>query len=319
MCSAPLLAQAGILKTSMLVTIGGAVVYSIAAIGLNLLLGYAGLVSLGVAGFVGLGTYVTAFFLRDLSLSFWLGALAAVMGATLIGLLVGLVSLRVSGLYLAISTLCVSEILLKTFESFQPITGGMQGKRAAYPTLLGMTLSRESTYIMLVICLVLVMILTRNLVKGQFGRALHAMRGSDVAAQAMGVNLLKYRLLAFAISTAYAAFAGCLYVVFFRSTYPTSWTITLSLNMLAAVVIGGFRSIYGTVLGAFIVWVVPDVLIKRLPVIGSNPGVPYIFSGILIVLVILFYPSGLIQLFNDLRRGFASLTRSRGVPRGVSR
>ncbi|GHV26197.1 hypothetical protein FACS18948_1340 [Clostridia bacterium] len=301
LCLIPYLKDLGILNSGMIITLGGAIIYAIAALGLNLLLGYAGLVSLGVAGFIGLGAYVTAYFTNDLSITFWIAALSSIILATLIGLLVGLVSLRVSGLYLAISTLCVSEILLKTFESFDMITGGMTGKRASYPTFFAAALTREGTFILLVILLVLMMMLTRNLIKGSFGRALHAMRGSEVAAQAMGVNLLKYRLLAFALSTAYAALAGALYVVFIRSAYPTTWTITLSLNILAVVVIGGFRSIYGTVLGSLIVFVVPDLLLKKLPVIGEIPGLAYIFSGVMIVIVIMFYPAGLIKLFSDAR------------------
>ncbi|MDR2506198.1 MAG: branched-chain amino acid ABC transporter permease [Oscillospiraceae bacterium] len=301
LCLVPYLKDIGVFNAGMLITIGGAIIYSVAALGLNLLLGFAGLISLGVAGFVGLGAYATAYFTKDLGLAFWVAALGAIALATLIGLLVGLVSLRVSGLYLAIATLCVSEILLKTFESFDSITGGMTGKRAAYPTILGTTLTREGTYIMLVIVLVLLMMLTRNLVKGSFGRALHAMRGSEVAAQAMGVNLLKYRLLAFALSTAYAALAGALYVTFIRSSYPTTWTITLSLNILAVVVIGGFRSIYGTILGSFVAFIVPDLILKKLPVIGDVPGLAYIFNGVMIIIVIMFYPAGLIKLFSDAR------------------
>jgi branched-chain amino acid transport system permease protein len=191
---------------------------------------------------------------------------------TLIGIIVGLLSLRIAGLYLAIATLCVSEILLKTFEQFEDFTGGMHGISISFPTIFGVTLKRSSAYVMLTVALVLVMMLTYNLTRGQFGRALHACRGSESAAQAMGINLLKYRLTVFALSTAYSGLAGALYVFFIRGTYPTTWTLTLSLNVLAAVVVGGFRSIYGTVIGAFCIWSLSDLVLKKLPVIGGNFG-----------------------------------------------
>ncbi len=300
----PALTQSGIpfLKSSMVTTVAQVLIYSIAALGLNLLLGYSGLISLGTAGFMGLGAYLAAYFAEDLGLSFWVALLMAILIPTLLGLLVGLASLRIAGLYLAIATLCVSEILLKIFEQASDITGGMRGKNIGYPVLFSVKLSRDSTYLLLVVVLVLVMMLTFNIANGQLGRAMHAMRGSEVAAQAMGVNLLKYRLIVFAFATAYAGLAGALYVFFIRGTYPTTWVLNLSLNVLAAVVIGGFRSIYGTVLGAFVVWAFSDLMLKNLPIFGGNTGFAYIFNGILIILVVIFYPQGLIHLLSDLKR-----------------
>lgn len=298
----PLLSSAGIMKSSTLNYLGNVLIYAIAALGLNLLLGYSGLISLGTAGFMGLGAYAAAYFTADLGLSFWVAILLAIAVCTLIGILIGLVSLRISGLYLAIATLCVSEILLKSFEQVDTITGGMAGKKASFPTLFGTQLTRDSTYVLLVVVLVLIMMLTYSIVNGQLGRALHAMRGSEVAAQAMGVNLLKYRLIAFFLATAYAGLAGALYVFFIKFSYPSVWNLNLSLYVLAAVVIGGFRSIYGTVIGAFVVWAVPDLILKNLPVIGSINGLAYIFNGILIIVVIMFYPQGIPGLGHDIVR-----------------
>lgn len=297
----PLLSSAGLMKSSTLAYIGNVFIYAVAALGLNLLLGYSGLISLGTAGFMGLGSYIAAYVTKDLGLSFWLAILLAIVIPTFIGILIGLISLRIAGIYLAIATLCVSEILLKTFEQVDGITGGMQGKNASFPVIFGTQLGRTGTYIVLVVALVLVMMLTYNLVNGQMGRALHAMRGSEVAAQAMGVNLLKYRLIAFSLATAYAALAGALYVFFIKFSYPSVWNLNLSLYLLAAVVIGGVRSIYGTVLGAFVVWAVPDLILKNLPVIGEIHGLAYIFNGILIILVVMFTPQGIGGLWPWLR------------------
>ena len=297
----PLLAESKILPISYITMMGSVLIYTVAALGLNLLLGYSGLISLGTAGFMGLGAYVAGYFIKELQVPWIIALLVAVVGAALIGVLVGFVSLKVSGIYLAIVTLCVSEILRKTYEELDEFTGGFSGFNfGKYPNIFGLQLDRSSTYILIVIVLVLIMMLTHNLVRGQFGRAMHAMRGSEVAAQAMGINLLKYRLIVFAIATAYAALSGVLYIGFIRFATPDKWIMMLSLNILAMIVIGGFRSIYGTFFGVFLVYAVPDIVIK--PLFGDIGGLSYIFSGVLIILVILFYPNGLKAVVGDLKK-----------------
>lgn len=307
----PVLASLGIMQSSFLVNLGGVLIFSVVAMGLNLLLGYSGLISLGTAGFMGLGAYISGYLAEVKGLPFLLTALIAVLVSAILGILVGFVSLRVAGIYLAIATLCVSEILRKTFEELDEFTNGFSGLTASYPDLFGIRLSREATFVLLVVVLVLIMMLTYNLVNGQMGRALHAMRGSEVAAQAMGIYLLKYRLIVFAISAAYAALGGVLYVHFVRFSYPSTWVMMLSLNVLAMVVIGGLRSIYGTVIGAFIVYAVPDLVLKRIPVIGNIDGLPYIFSGVLIILVIMFYPNGVVGLRTDIGRLFKKTKKNK--------
>jgi len=298
----PYLSNWGLIRVSVLTTVASVLIFSIAALGLNLLLGYSGLISLGAAGFMGLGAYLAAFAIRQLDMSFWLAIVAALAIPTLLGILVGLVSLRIAGIYLAIATLCVSEILLKTFEEVEAFSGGMRGMTIRFPVIFGLQMNRETMFIILVIALVLMMMLTHNLVSGQFGRAMHAMRGSESAAQAMGVNLLKYRLIVFALSTAYAGLAGALYVFFIRASYPTTWGITLSLNLVAVIIIGGVRSIYGTVIGAFVVWGMSDLVLKQLPILGNLTGVPFIVTGVLIVVMILFYPYGLRYIPQDIKK-----------------
>ncbi len=302
----PPLASAGILRTSALSTLGFTLIYAIVAMGLNLLLGYSGLISLGTAGFMGLGAYLAAYVQDDLGLGFWLAMLAAIVVPTLIGILVGVVSLRVRSIYLAIATLTISEILLKTFEQAEWFTKGTAGKQSSYPVIFGVQTDRDLVFVLIVVALVLVMMLTHNIVHGQTGRALHAMRSSEVAAQAMGVNVLVYKLFAFAMATMYAGLAGALYLFFLRSSYPSTWNLFLSLNVIAMVVVGGLRSIYGTVAGAVVIFAVPELVLKELPVIGDTPGLPYIFSGVLIIVVIMFFPQGikgLADLARDAVRG----------------
>jgi len=296
----PKLAEVGMLKSSYITIIGGTLIYSIAALGLNVLLGFSGLITLGTAGFMGLASYISAYVTINMNLPFEVALILAVIIPTLIGVLVGLVSLKMEGMYLAIATLCVSEILRRTFDELDVFTNGFSGKQAGYPELLGfLQLDRTTTYYLIVFSLVIIMLITYNLINGQLGRALNAMRGSEAAAQAMGVNLLKHRLLAFALATVFASVAGVLYVHFIRFSYPSTWSLKLSLDFLAMIIIGGLRSIYGTVLGAFIVFAVPDLFLKQIPYFNQ---LSYVFNGVLIILVIMFYPNGLIYIGHDVKK-----------------
>ncbi|MDR1386020.1 MAG: branched-chain amino acid ABC transporter permease [Propionibacteriaceae bacterium] len=304
LCLLPFLAKAGLMRNSTLSTLAFVLIYAIIALGLNLLLGYSGLISLGTAGFVGLGAYLAAYFQDDLGLGFWAALLAALVIPTFIGLLVGFVSLRVRSIYLAIASLCIAEILLKTFEQLDWFTHGTAGKQSRFPVLFGFQTDRSTVFIIIVVALVLGMMLIHNTVHGQLGRALHTMRSSEVAAQAMGVNVLKYKLFAFSMATLYAGLGGALYLFFLRSSYPSTWNLFMSLNIIAMVVVGGLRSIFGTVAGAFVIFAVPELVLKKLPVIGDVAGLPYIFSGLLIVLVIMFFPNGLKGLADLVVRPF---------------
>ena len=299
------------IKNGYITIIGGMLIYSIAALGLNILLGWSGLISLGTAGFMGLASYISAYLTVDLELPFEVSLILAVLVPTLLGILVGLISLKIEGLYLAIATLAVSEVLRKTFEELGHFPNGFSGKSANFPVLFGtFELDRTTTYYFIVFVLVVAMILTSNMMRGKLGRALNAMRGSEAAAQAMGVNLLTHRLIAFALATIFASVAGVLYVHFIKFSYPTTWVLKLSLDFLAIIVIGGLRSIYGTVLGAFIVTAVPDIFLKQIPIFQD---LSYVLNGLLIILVIIFYPNGLISIGDDIKRLFSKFGKKNKV------
>jgi branched-chain amino acid transport system permease protein len=309
LATVPLLANIGILQINHITIIGGTLIYAIAALGLNILLGYSGLISLGTAGFMGFAAYISAYVTIDMKLPFEVALILAILIPTIIGILVGMATLKMEGMYLAIATLCVSEILRKTFEELDMFTNGFSGKTAGYPVLLGfLKLDRATTYYLIVFVLVIIMLITYNMINGQIGRALNAMRGSEAAAQAMGINLLKYRLIAFAIATVFASVAGVLYVHFIRFVYPTTWNLKLSLDFLAMIIIGGLRSIFGTVLGAFIIFAVPDLFLKQIPFLSQ---LSYVINGVLIVLVVMFYPNGVIYIGHDVK-GWIEKFKKRG-------
>ncbi|MFT9494869.1 branched-chain amino acid ABC transporter permease [Anaerosolibacter sp.] len=303
LCLTPVFQSLGLLSSSAVTVLGTVIFYAIVGIGLNVLLGYSGLISLGTAGFMGLGAYISAYLTSDMKFPFILSLVISVTIPLLIGLIIGLVSLRIEGYYLAIATLGIAEIFRQVFVELEVITGGFSGKSASYPKLFNLIrLDRELTFVLMSVILVCVMVLTYNFINSATGRALLTMRGSEAAAQAMGINLLKYKLTAFAVATLYAGLGGVLYVHFIRFAYPATWSLTLSLQILAVIVIGGMRTISGPIVGSFIVFGIPELVLKQLPVIGNIDGLSFIFTGILIIGVVLFYPNGLIYLGNDLKK-----------------
>lgn len=306
LASIPFVAEIGILPKNFTIVFAGVIVYGIAALGLNVLLGYSGLISLGTAGFMGLAAYMSAYFTQQMQLPFEVSLLLSVLIPTLLGILVGLISLKIEGLYLAIATLAVAEILREIFVQFDFFTGGASGAKAAYPQIFFglIKLDRTMTYVYIVFILVIVLIIVHNLMKGYIGRALNAMRGSEHAAQAMGVNIFRYRLTSFALATALAAVAGVLYVHIIRLSYPTTWTMATSLDILAVVVIGGFRSIYGTLIGSFVVYGLSELFLKQISFLGDFS---YIIKGILIIIVVMYYPGGAIKIVSDIKQAILRL------------
>ena len=314
----PLLGQMGILGGWIISTVGFVIIYAIAALGLNVLLGYSGLVSLGTAGFMGVAAYLTMHFTVTVGLSFWFALPIIIIILTLLGLLVGLVSLRLAGMSLAIATLAVSEVLRRIIID----TWGFMPHHLQRPDIFVRFLERDGTFWLIVIFLVVLMILTDNFIHSPIGRAFLTMRISEPAAQAMGINLLKYKLMAFGIATAYASLAGILYAHLLTSVGPEPWTVMLSLQIVAIIVIGGFKTITGAIVGSFIVFGVPRLVLNQLPdLFGVNPvttflssaGVPLILNGLLIIAVILFYPRGLIYVGHDLKRLYKRLSKKKEV------
>lgn len=310
--SVPYLADLNILPKNFIIVFAGVMIYGIAALGLNVLLGYSGLISLGTAGFMGLGAYMSAYLTMQMKLPFEVSLIISVLVPTLLGILVGAVSLKIEGLYLAIATLAVAEVFREIFIQFDSFTGGASGAKAAYPSILfgAIKLNRAGTYMYITFVLIVVLILVHHFLSGYIGRAMNAMRGSEHAARAMGVNIFKYRLIAFALATALAALAGVLYVHIIRLSYPSSWTFNTSLDILAVIVIGGFRSIPGTFLGSFLVYGLNELFFKQIPFLADFA---YIIKGILIIVIVMFYPYGAIKIFDDIKRKLTSLFNKKEV------
>ncbi len=277
------------------------VIFTVVAMGLNLLLGFSGLISLGTAGFVGAGALGLGVFI-NLGFPFELAALMVLIIAGSMGALIGLFSLKVEGIYLAIATLFVGEILRQIYTQLE-IFGGQAIRIGAIRFFGFIELSminqfqRSILFLLITTMMVMMMIIMHNIVKSKTGRALMAMSRSQHAAQAMGISLLKYRLTAFVLATLFATFGGIMYGLYYQNVPTTAWTLDLSLFVIAMVVVGGMKSIYGTFLGVFIIHGIPNLWLKN-----YFGDISYIFSGILIILVIIFYPYGFVYIWYDLKR-----------------
>lgn len=288
-------------KKSTMTLLNTVVIYSIVALGFNVLLGYGGQISLGHAAFMGLGAYMSAYITMQMKLPFLIALAISGIIPMLIGLLLGLVALRLEGHYLAIATLGFGVAIQQIFKEWIPFTNGYSGMNAKYPVIFGIDFrSRESFFFLAVMILVLLSIFAHNLLRSKTGRALIAMRDSEHAAQAMGISLFKYKLVAFAMSAFYAGIAGSLYMHLIRFTEPNQWGVELSLNLLAMVVIGGLASISGSILGAAFITLIPEI-IKEIPLLENIKNVSSIFTGISLILVIMFFPYGLSRIVAQIK------------------
>src|SRR5690554_4650616 len=276
-------------------------IFYIVALGFSFLIGYGGLASLGTSSFIAVGTFVLYIITEAMGLPFFVSILVAIAAAVVIGLFFGFVSLRIEGMYLAIVTLGISEIAVEVFKNLGQYTGGVSGRTYKGINIFGNTLSPNAVFIIIIAFVVLAMILTYNLFNSPTGRALLSVKNSDSAARAMGISVLRVRLTAFIVSAVYAVLGGLLYMGYVRFSMAQYWSLSISLNILAAVVVGGSKSIWGVFIGTFVIFGLDLVVFKQI-FDGTNLGdLSYIISGILIILVMMYFPGGIIGLINDIR------------------
>lgn len=290
-----LLSMAGIVSNSLVFAIGNTLIYAIIAIGFCLLLGYSGLASLGTAGFIGLGAYSAFYVVQEMGMPY-IAALVVTLAVSIgIGVVVGFISLRIEGIYLAILTLGLAEIIRNLLMALKStIQIEIENVR-----LFGLLMDTRGGYFLILLTFAVLFWLTVNLINSPAGRAMLAMKNSTSAAQAMGISLMKYRLLAFVISTVFAAIGGLLYMMYVRTmTTATSTllTLTTSLNILGAVIIGGAKSLWGTTFGVFIIYGIQSMFLSRIPFFIENPAFMTMVTGVLIILVVMFFPGGFAQI-----------------------
>lgn len=287
-------------------------IHLIATMGLNITTGSAGLISLSQAAFMGVGCYAVSWFARW-GMPFWLALPMAGALAAAIGMLVGLPSLRVKGMYFAIATLAAHFVLGFLFREWTPVTGGPRGVTIPPATFFGIELSGDRRmFYPIFVCALLLGLAAANLARSYVGRAFVAVRDRDISAEILGVNLLHYKVLAFMLGAFYAGIAGGLLGYFYGAITAEYFTFGLSVFYVAAIIVGGLGRVLGSVLGAVFMTFVPESLrLISSALSGSVPAMAglllpmgQVVFGALIIAFLIFEPHGLAQVWARVRRTF---------------
>src|SRR5579863_285792 len=289
----------------------------VGALGLNILVGYTGQISIGHGAFMSVGAYTAANLVTHLGMPFWVTIPAGGAMAALIGAVVGIPSLRIKGIYLAIAPSAAQLIIAWTITHVPAISGGEGASiQVPRPILFGTQLkSQMQLYFFLMFFVVLAIVGTSNLVRSRIGRAFIAIRDQDIAAEIIGIDIFRYKLYAFAISSFYAGVTGVLYTYYLGIANYEQFQLDVSIDYLAMVIIGGLGSILGSILGAIFVTMLPIVTRWFLEDVGSwffsqsdllnlIPDLRLIMFGGLIIFFLIVEPEGLNRLWRNIRNYF---------------
>jgi branched-chain amino acid transport system permease protein len=274
-------------------------IYALVSMGLNLLMGYTGQIAAGHAGFLAIGAYFTALISAYLP---WLPCLVTIILAGLfsgiIGFLLGIPILRLKGFYIAMATLAFGVVVSEIILQWSSVTGGDNGFSVPTARIGGFEFDSDFKLFYLIIPVTVIMtLLAKNLVRGYIGRAFIALRESEVAAQTIGVDLAKYKTIAFAISAFYTGVAGGLFAYLITYLSPDAFTIELSIDFIAMIVIGGMGSILGSIIGAVILTGMQQVLAGLL-------DLQVLIFGLSLIVFMIFMPRGIVGMLADLKDRF---------------
>jgi branched-chain amino acid transport system permease protein len=286
----------------------------IAAIGLNLLIGFTGLLSLGHAAFMGVGAYTSALLITKLGCPFSLSIILAGLVAALSGIIVGIPSLRIKGFYLMVATLAFQFVIEYVIIHWDSVTRGIRGIELPTPHLFGISLEKNQFYFLFLFVLAVILMWgAKNITRSKIGRAFIAIRDNDVSAEIIGISIFRYKLLSFAISAFYAGVAGALFAGFLRTAIPEEYVFLNSIIFLAMVLVGGLGRLVGTVFGVIFITLLPVLLDLIVSYIGRvydpnftiylGPMKELVFGG-LIILFIIFEPEGLVGVWIKFRDYF---------------
>lgn len=290
-------------------------IFCIAAIGLNILIGYTGQISLGHGAFIGVGAYSAAILATTCDLPFLLVLPAAGIITALVGMIFGIPSGRLKGLYLTIATLAGQFIIEYVLIHWESLTKGTMGITLPAATLFGISLDNDRSFFLTIFSFLIMMIwFAVNLCRTKYGRAFIAIRDNDRAAEGMGIPIFKYKLLSFGISSFYAGFAGALWAYYSVSITTEPFNLALSVEFIAMVIIGGLGSISGSLYGAAFITILNEILRWLTDALMNMGGFTdvvmnvaplreFVF-GLVIVLFILFEPRGLAEIWRIIRSNF---------------
>lgn len=285
---------------------------AIGALGLNILTGWTGLISLGHVGFMVLGAYAYA-----ISTSIWkldplIGLLLAGIVPAIASVVVGIPSLRLTGLYLAITTLAFAFIINHLILEFDGLTRGARGIFVTRPTILGVSFKSDTAFALLCLSLAAItLVATLNLRRSRVGRALVAIRDNDIAARVMGVDLTIYKLNAFITSSFIIGISGALYGIFLSYVTVEGFPFLLSIEALAILIVGGIGTALGAVLGTAFIVLLPELTSQIFSLLGDETAralstgaheLKSMLYGVVIILFLRFQPHGLVGLWRDSKR-----------------
>lgn len=278
-------------------------IYSLITIGLSLLIGYAGQISLGHAAFFGIGAYTSGILSTRFGLSPWFGMLAAIFLACGVAFVIGAPALKLKGHYLAMATLAFGKIIYIVFNQWRSLTGGPSGF-GGIPrfTFAGFAFESDFSYYYFVWAIVLFVFLASiNLINSRVGRALRSIHGNETAASCMGVDIAGYKLKIFVVSAGLAGLAGSLYAHFVTFLSPGTFNVMFSVFLLIMVAVGGMANIWGALVGTSILTILPEYLrvFKDYDIL--------IYGGVLLAIMI-FLPEGLLVTIFNRMRGQANLS-----------
>jgi branched-chain amino acid transport system permease protein len=285
----------------------------VGALGLNILVGYTGQISIGHGALMSVGAYTAANLITRMDMPFWVAVPAGGLMAAAIGGVIGVPSLRIKGLYLAIATLAAQLIIEWTINHVTWISGGVQASiEVPRPRLFGHALeSQTQLYLFLLFFAALAIVATINLVRSRIGRAFVAIRDHDIAAELIGIDIFRYKLIAFAISSFYAGVTGVLYTYYLGVANYEQFQVNVSIDYLAMIIIGGLGSVLGSIFGAVFVTLLPIATRWLLEGVGSLflsqadlaniiPNLRLVIFGALIVLFLALEPEGLNRLWRNI-------------------
>jgi branched-chain amino acid transport system permease protein len=274
------------------------VVYAIAILGLSLLTGFNGQISLGHGAFYAIGAYTTAILMTAWEVPYWATLPVSAIVCALVGFLLGLPALRLGGLYLALTTFALAVAIpqILKYRLFEDWTGGVQGLVIDKPDApFGLPLSPDQwLYVFTLAVAVLLYVIAWNIVRGRIGRAMMAIRDHAMAAEAMGINLAMVKTRAFALSAMYTGLAGSLGAIAVQFVAPDSFGVFVSIYLFVGLIVGGVSSIGGTLIGAAFIEFVPNIADK---VSKAAPGAVY---GVILIAVMFLIPGGVGALLHGL-------------------
>ncbi len=301
----PFMARLGLL--SAVTTLGIAIV---GAVGLNIVTGYCGQIQLGQAGYICLGGYITAMLIHHLNWPWLFAVPVSVIGTTIVGFIFAIPALRIKGFYIAMASMASYFVIVWVLMRGGTLTGGPDGIPVPIPEIFGISMNSPiKMYWLTMIVTVLLVAMAMNLARTRTGRAMIAVRDNDIVAEHMGINIFKYKLIAFSIGAAYGAVAGSLAAVVYGHIYYEQFPFTVNVWYLAYVIIGGMGSVPGTIFGVvflklleYLVVISGSTLASFFPGIAESvAALISILFGIVIVAFLIYEPRGIYHKWDNIR------------------